>query len=253
MEELRLLLYPLPLALVLILLGAIGMARGRRLAGLVFFLALVGLGAAATEPVAQYVVGTLEDRYAAVAADSVEPADAIVVLGGGTRPAQGPRGEPQLGAAGDRLRAAHALYEAGRAPRVITTGAPPPQRLQATSEAEAAASILASWGVPEDALLTRGETRSTRDDRRAVRRVMATEEVESLILVTSAMHMPRAMALFEADGLDVTPAPADFAGYPDRPRHWTDLVPNARNLWLTRLAAHEYYAMLHYRLRGWID
>jgi len=237
-EELRLLVYPLPVALILMLLGAIGLARGGRLAGFLFFLVFFAVGAAATEPVSQFLVDSLEGRYPAVAVDEVDTADAIVVLGGGVLPAMAPGREPQLAAAGDRLRAAHALYAAERAPRVITTGGPPLQRVSTATEAQAAGLILQGWGVPEDAIMPRGESRSTRGDLQTVRSVMAVNDFDSLLLVTSALHMPRAMALFDQTGLDVTPVPANFVGHGERARHWSDYVPNARNLWLTRVAVH---------------
>ena len=73
-----------------------------------------------------------------------------------------------------------------------------------------------------------------------------------LLLVTSSMHMPRASAVFRAQGIDVIPAPVDVqVTESDTPRvfYW---IPSAHALSATTSALKEYMGFLYYRLRGYI-
>lgn len=253
MEELRVLLYPLPLAIIVILLGAFFMARGSRAGTIFVFAALIGLWILATEPVSQYLRSQLENQYPAVAAESVPEVDAIVILGGGVVSAMPPRVTPELGHAGDRVRMGFELYQAGRAPLIVTTGGAHRADAIGQSEAEATAALLQSWGVPEDDIVVRGESHSTYEDALAVRRVVELRDIDRVLLVTSAMHMPRSVGVFTGRGINVVPVPANFEGRPDQPGQWTDWIPSAEPLWISTRAWHEYLGTLHYRMRGWVE
>jgi uncharacterized SAM-binding protein YcdF (DUF218 family) len=253
MESLRFLLYPLPLALIIMLLAAIFAARGSRIAGAVLVAAFVGLWALATEPVSQALRADLENRYPAMTAASAPEADAIVVLGGGVIPNLPPRVTPELGHAGDRLRMGFDLYAAERAPRIITTGeahfAGPTGQTQAAAMAE----LLRRWGVPEADIIIRGDAETTHGDALTVRRVAEREGLDTLLLVTTALHMRRSVAVFESQGLRVLPVPANFEGMPERPRRWTEWLPNAHALWISSRVWHEHLGLWHYRMRGYVE
>jgi uncharacterized SAM-binding protein YcdF (DUF218 family) len=101
------------------------------------------------------------------------------------------------------------------------------------SNARANARVAAALGVnPEDILLLEN-TRDTGAEAEAVKKIVGGEKV---ILVTSTAHMPRAMALFENAGLNVTPAPTDFRG---KKSAWLHL-PGAEGLRNSETAFHEY-------------
>ncbi len=71
----------------------------------------------------------------------------------------------------------------------------------------------------------------------------------NVLLITSAFHMPRAMACARAAGLAVIPYPVDYRSRPGI-RFSPDVIGNLENL---NLAAHEYVGMAWYRLTGRID
>ena len=70
------------------------------------------------------------------------------------------------------------------------------------------------------------------------------------LLVTSASHMPRAIACFRSHGVAAIPYPVDFQNEPIA--KWTDLAtPNLlANLARTDTALHEWIGLGYYRLRG---
>jgi uncharacterized SAM-binding protein YcdF (DUF218 family) len=79
--------------------------------------------------------------------------------------------------------------------------------------------------------------------------------------VTSALHMPRSVALFRHLGIEVIPAPTDFtvtqAGWDNlfafEPQSFLiNILPNASSLGLTTNALKEYLGLIVYRMRGWL-
>ncbi len=70
-------------------------------------------------------------------------------------------------------------------------------------------------------------------------------------LVTSAMHMPRAKALFEKQGLHPIAAPAYYATVKGRSYpFWQHCLPNIGNLVRFHAVWHEYLGQLWGKMRG---
>ena len=85
--------------------------------------------------------------------------------------------------------------------------------------------------------------------------------IQSIILVTSALHMPRSVGVFEHQGLQVIPAPTDYyvtQAQGDQTQSTSlinkfyDLLPSVENLSLTSRVMKEYIGLFVYRLRGWL-
>ncbi len=66
------------------------------------------------------------------------------------------------------------------------------------------------------------------------------------ILITSASHMPRALAVFRKQGWNVTPYSVDF--YTGLSTPWTSYSLGISGKWY--IALHEYLGILAYRLTG---
>ena len=189
------LFYPIGLTLILMVVALI-LYRQRRLQRAALITAVVILLIGSNHWVAYSLTRSLEWQY--LPSGEIPTADAIVLLGGGTDPAELPRPLVQVNGAGERVIYAAYLYKQGKAP---------------------------------------------------------------VILVTSAVHMPRSVALFQTQGIQVIPAPSDFtvtqAGWDDL-THATlatqvvNWLPSIGNLDMTTNALKEYIGNLVYRLRGWI-
>lgn len=252
MEELRFLLYPLPLGLILVLLGCVLlMLRQRAFGGVLALLGVVPLWLLGTEPVSDRVRANLEHRYPPVAVDELPTADAIVLLGGGVRPPIPPRPVPEFDFQGERVHMAARLYHANRAPRIVSAVGVLPGIGVGPRESEATQALLQTLGVPADAVLLRGDSTTTHEEAVTVRALRDAVGIERVLLVTSALHMPRAVATFTAMGIDVIPAPTAFE-IPDSrvptPSRW---IPDAEAFWGSSRAWHEHIGMWHYRYRGW--
>ena len=84
---------------------------------------------------------------------------------------------------------------------------------------------------------------------------------DEVILVTSAMHMPRSVKLFEKQGCAVIPAPTDFSitnaswdkmWHPSIEELIINLVPSYSNLSSVTKSMKEYMGMFVYHLKGWL-
>ena len=221
---------PLGTALILGLLGwAMAWAgrpaqvqrAGRVLAGLALgWLLLWSL------PVASGALrGWIEAQAGPRTVQAVPAAPVMVVLGGGVAGPRAPlRPYPDLNAAGDRLWHAARLYHAGKAPRVLLSGGV--TRTGDGSEAEAMRRFLIDMGVPAAAIELEDASQNTAGNAALTAQALKTQGVDQVILVTSALHMPRARRLFDRAGLTVHAAPADHEVI-DMPFDLLRVVPDA--------------------------
>ncbi|GLU34823.1 YdcF family protein [Trinickia caryophylli] len=122
-----------------------------------------------------------------------------------------------------------------------------PQRHEA-SEADTYAPYLLRLGVARSDLLLENRSGNTYENAQYVARMLRQRHYDSLILVTSAYHMPRAMLDFDRFGLTPQPVIANA-------RHVRrGLLPRLSNLVNANIALHELIglAQFHaYRALGW--
>ena len=204
------LLSPLGMALCLAVL-ALMLAWRRRLRSSVALaaLTLVWLWGWSTPVLSLWLRGTIEDQFPPVSVAAMPQAQALVVLGGGVAPPSGRSAEIDLQSAADRVWYAARLFHAGKAPLLLLSGGSDPER-DAFSEARAMAMLLQDLGVPPSAMLLEEMSRNTRENAAFSAPLLKARGIERVLLVTSALHMPRALALFTAQGLQSVPAPTDF-------------------------------------------
>jgi len=190
-------------------------------------------------------------------------ADAIVLLGGATRPASFPRGRAELDESSDRIFEAARLYHAGKAPRLHIAGGRLDWGANLGPETPDIEGILHDLSVPSEVLVRDNVSRNTYENATVAKRMLEPLGVKRILLVTSALHMPRAAGLFRRQGFEVIPAPADFrmtAGGPEAPLFEEDLrslllqgIPQAETLAYTTNVLREWLGILVYRMRGLMD
>src|SRR5262249_33550853 len=116
-------------------------------------------------------------------------------------------------------------------------------------EAELIKDLLTEWGVPSEAIELASQSRNTYENALEIKDMWKREGFQSALLVTSAAHMPRAMATFLRAGLPVAASTADVriveAANPFA------LLPDAGALGTATNAMKEWLGLLAYRLRGW--
>jgi uncharacterized SAM-binding protein YcdF (DUF218 family) len=166
-----------------------------------------------------------------------------------------PRQHPEISSAGDRIIHAARLYHQKKAPWIVTSGG---RRISfstmAISEARHNATLLwESLGVDSTHILLEEQAFNTRDHAPLVKAILARKNLPpSIIAVTSAMHMPRTMAVLRKAGYNVYAAPTDFEATSDYRLAPTELLPSVGALERSSRALHEYYGSLAYKILGWI-
>jgi uncharacterized SAM-binding protein YcdF (DUF218 family) len=190
----------------------LGAAWPARVASACLWLAVLWLLIWSTPWASHALRNHLEQGYPPIAVENVPSAPALVVLGGGISPASldAPAGlqHPNLQAAADRVWHAARLFHAGKAPLIVVSGGGD-LALQRETEAQAMARFLRDLGVPAAALLLEDKSRNTQDNAAMSAALLKARGIQRILLVTSALHMPRAVPLFQAQGLEVIAAAAD--------------------------------------------
>jgi uncharacterized SAM-binding protein YcdF (DUF218 family) len=160
-------------------------------------------------PVASHTLrGAMEAAYPPLAVNALPRVEAIVVLGGGVRPAELLGRSPNLMEAADRVWHGARLFHASKAPLLVLSGGSDMAK-SATSEAEAMRQFALDLGVPDGAILLEERSRNTRQNAQFTAEILKAKGVSQILLVTSALHMRRAVSQFESQGLTVIAAATD--------------------------------------------
>jgi uncharacterized SAM-binding protein YcdF (DUF218 family) len=200
-------------------------------------------------PAANVLLLSLTERFPAWQAGGRD-ADGIIVLGGAIdSEATAARGALEVNSAAERIFAMLDLARRFPKARIVFTGGSGNLFENSVSEAPVAGKLLESSGIPVDRITLETESRTTDENAVFTRRLVSPKPGERWLLVTSAFHMPRSMAMFRAAGFDVEAYPVDW-----RTRGWVDAaVPFdslSAGLARTDVAAHEWTGLLIYWLSG---
>ena len=167
-----------------------------------------------------------------------EPADAIVVFGGGV----GESGRANNSSYQDRVRHAVDLYEAGFASEIVFSSG----FVYLFREAEVMKALAAAQGVPETSIVLETRAGSTRDNVLFVRDIALAQNWRRVLLVSSSYHMRRATLTWQklAPDIAVVPTPARESQY--YAHGFGASFEQVRGI------AQEYAALLYYWANGWI-
>ena len=192
---------------------------------------------ASTPLVARSVNLFLEHDFPPVDVRTLPMADAIVVLGGAIRATRGEDGTVHVYAQGasDRFETGLGAFEAGRAPLLAFGGGQ--TGVDGTPiESEWMRERAITRGVPREKTIAGPLALYTEDESAGLVAMLRERGAHHVILCSSAMHLKRASAHYRAQGLEVTPLPADFMsrGTED---HWSFMLLVPRGLALAQTDA----------------
>ncbi len=163
-------------------------------------------------------------------------ADIAVVLSGG-RYGDGSLNEASL----ERTIAGVRLYYERRVPRLLFAGGP----CCGTSASALMAQLATELGVPRGAILLEEQSARTYDNALNSATLLRRHGLQSVILVTSPLHLLRARRAFAAVGVTVYPVSSSK-------RNLSLVSSAAERISLLQGAVHEYMGLVLYRVRGWI-
>jgi len=237
---------------VLMAIGLFGLilllTRLRRPASWLIVSSLVLIAFVGYSPLGNILMLPLEERFPAW--DPAHgPPDGIVVLGGAILPDIAmARGTVAFDEAAERITAAVELARRYPNARIVFSGGSG-ALLADAPEAPVAVRELAALGVARDRIAAEDQSRNTIENAVFSRLVAQPKPGERWLLVTSAFHMPRAVAAFRAAGFSIEAYPVDWRtrGPVDATRPFASLPTG---LTMTDYAVHEWIGLLIYRLTG---
>lgn len=250
-------LYPLGLVCVLLLIALVLVWRHPRATAGLIVAALGVLLLGSNGWVQNWLVQSLEWQNIP---QNLPQAEAIVILGGATRSAAFPRPTVDLAEEGDRVFYGAQLYKQGLAPLIIASGGRIDWKGKGDPESADIAKILQGLGVPESAIVQDPNSFNTYENAVNVQKILKERKIQQILLVTSAMHMPRSLAIFKRLGIPAIPAPTDFQmtqlELEEPGSSWQaaslNIVPDSDRLRLITRALKEYIGIVVYWLKGWL-
>ena len=205
----------------------------------------------ATPVFSRLLADSLEGDYLTRTVEQMPQADLIVMLGGTLSPPGqwNPYGDLDSSAA--RITETARLYRAGKAPQVLISGGQLFPVAGRASEAEMVRALLMDFGVPESAIIVETLSRNTYENATGTARMLQKQPGASVLLVTSAWHMQRAVAVFRRAGVTVVPAPTDSFRAQLADSIPFGYLPDVDALRISTLCIKEWIGMAVYKLRGW--
>jgi uncharacterized SAM-binding protein YcdF (DUF218 family) len=235
-----------PASLLFLMLLGFLIVRKKRLLGFlciaIGFLLLFGMS---LDPVGEALVSPIERTYPPLKVGGVQ-ASAIVVLSGGVRDLSRLGLDPEpTGESLERLVKGVTLYRILRLPLVIVGGSGDPAK-PGIGEAWAMARIAKDLGMPGKDIVVEATARNTLESAKALKERLTQRRI---VLVTSAFHMRRAVAMFRKEGFDVIPAPTAYL-VEQRPLSLSSFIPGVEGLCKSSVAVSEYLSYGWYSFQG---
>jgi uncharacterized SAM-binding protein YcdF (DUF218 family) len=236
------LIYPTTIILVLLIAGLFLKKRALLISATAIF--LITSNPFLSDQMMSYLeVGQLKKSV-----DDVKMADAIVVLSGMLATIETSKGLDFEWSDPDRFFGGAELIRSDNAPLLIFTGGKLPWQKINSTEGEVLAKYAKNFGVDPSVIQITKEVQNTEDEAKAVKEILTPKNLNKIILVTSAFHMPRAKRLFERQGLEVQTYPVDFKVEANKTT-LLDFLPSAYAMKNFEFAIRELLGRIYYQLK----
>lgn len=199
-------------------------------------------------PLPDALLRHLERQYPDPPALPVQQYAGVIVLGGALESGYVSEGtqEPQVNGGAERMTTVLPLLRQAPDLAVVFTGGQGEYFGSGPSEAERARRFFVQLGLDPQRVRLEDKSRNTYENAVFTARLSGIDLQKPWILITSASHMPRAMAVFRKQGWNVTPYSVDFNTGLSTP--WTSYSLGISGKW--NIALREYIGILAYRMTG---
>jgi uncharacterized SAM-binding protein YcdF (DUF218 family) len=237
---------------ILITLAIVGtvllFTRFVRLGRYLLVIGMLGIAVFGLSPLGKILLAALENRFPAWSAAHGAPTG-FIILGGSVDPgASAAHGEVELTDSAERLAVVPDLARRYPGARFIFTGGNG-TLFGGESEANYAARLLERFGVASGRVELEDQSRNTLENARLSKVIAAPKLGDHWVLITSAYHMPRAMAAFRSVDFEVEAFPVDWQLTGGSDFFWP-LHSFVSGLAYTDWAAREFIGLAVYRLTG---
>ena len=193
------------------------------------------------------MIAYLESDYELNRPSEIDTANAIVVLSGMVKTIKTKDSlDYEWSEAVDRFFAGIDLFRLNKAPTLIFTRGKVPWSI-GLPEGEFLREEAIKLGIPKKDILLTENVENTDQEAKAIKKLFSIDNPK-IILVTSAFHMPRAKAVFEANGINVIPFPVDFRNQVSN-LTFMDFIPSAGSFSTTSFVIREMIGRIYYSLK----
>jgi uncharacterized SAM-binding protein YcdF (DUF218 family) len=240
----RALLFPYPLLLILAVIASFKLKPGKFTTFFRSFLFLIIVFS--TEIGSNALLWPLENWHPRRSLNSIPIVDSVVVLSGMAYPDPAADNKPEFNSAADRILSGVELVNAGKADHLLISGGDGSVSQTKGKEARALKNWLRDFGI-RIKVLEESDSRNTFENGLYSAKILLPENKKQIVLVTSAFHMPRSVAIFEKQGFRVIPFPVDF--YTTEPFSIPEsYVPGQAGLNRLKIFYQEIIGILAYKL-----
>lgn len=235
-------LWPPGFFVFLLLVASLWLLAHRRTGpALASFLLASVMWLAAAAPVADYLLRSLETRHPLSARID---GDVIILLGSAVyagAPDMDGTGAPNAEAC-ERLLTAARLHRRTGLPVILSGG-----RVYADQDLMGPVyrRFLVALGIPHDRIFLENKSRNTYENARYSWDLCRQNGYRHPLVVTHAVHMPRAMFCFRQLNVPAIPVPCGFRTWEGQEYHWSSFLP--RSFDGIAMALHEYFGLWAYR------
>lgn len=240
------------LFLILLVVGTVLLwTRRWRTGRCLLGLTLIAGVTVATLPIGRWLLAPLESRFPAIQS-LPEQVDGIVVLGGMIDPiVSADHGQVALNDAVERLTEGAILARRYPNAKFIFSGGSGNLLRQDLKEADAVSPILELMGLEGRRVIFENQSRNTAENAIFSHRLGQPAPGETWLLVTSALHMPRAVGCFREAGWSILPYPVDYKFTKNERFEWSFNLRTG--LGTLTDGMHEWLGLIFYRLTGRSD
>lgn len=189
-------------------------------------------------------INNLENNFLNLSQENIEKSDIYILLGGGILTNTQLGSLPTTGAY-PRILKTIELYNKEPKPIYISGGKGFNNK---ESESSIYKKILISSGIDKNNIFIEEKSRNTAENSKYIKEIMHINNLKSGILITSAYHMPRSMAIFKDKSLIFYPASTGYLGNISN-KKILNYLPRFNNLSTFNIALHEYIGRVYYSVR----
>lgn len=183
-----------------------------------------------------------------------QPYDAAIVLSGVTANHKAPYDRVHLNKGADRIMHAVQLYKQGKVKKLILSGGSGLLEADSVAEADRMRTVMLLAGVATADIMVEARSRNTHENAQFTHNLLRDSSPDQgrYLLVTSAFHMPRAMACFTAEGVAVEAFSTDFYSMDSAYTLEHYLLPSPEALQAWNKLLREWLGLLAYKLAGYV-
>ena len=199
-------------------------------------------------PVGGWLLTPWESRYPHPAWPA--HVDGILILGGGSAPQiLAERGMPLAGAASARVIAGAEAWRHYPQAKLVFSGGTGRLLAPGGGDANDAAALFRQLGIDPKSVIFEDRSANTWENFLFTKELVSPKPEETWLLVTSAVHMPRALGVARRLGWNVIAYPSDYLT-PKQPAFFLFPFSFIDNLAQVEVVVHEGLGLLAYRLTG---